>query len=325
MKLLKKITAVFTAAAMLLIFASCGKEKEETTTSPTSAEVTTAAETSAAETTEADTTAETTAAEETTAEPTTAEETTSEPTTKAPETTTQKATSAPTTVKPTSKPATTVKKATTTQKTVSAPTSKADILKLYNDATAKAAKSKPGYSKTRSTVLSNLEMGALSKLDVVRTAIGDFLGEGTSSEKVSKGKFDGKSLVKSSLTASDVTSADCTLSSDKKYYTVTLTVKNETNPIKGKSSLSKFTNDFKDNNEIKAGLDEAGASVGTLNINTRDVKIVAKISVDGNRLVSLTHSFKMKADLKKVKYTIVSVNEASALLETKVTYSDFKY
>ena len=33
----------------------------------------------------------------------------------------------------------------------------------------------------------------------------------------------------------------------------------------------------------------------------------------------------MKADLKKVKYTIVSVNEASALLETKVTYSDFKY
>lgn len=319
MKLLKKITAVFTAAAMLLIFASCGKEKEEITTAPASTESTTAAETSAAEATEASTAAETTAAEETTAE-----ETTAEPTTKAPETTTQKATSAPTTVKPTSKPATTAK-ATTTQKAVSAPTSKADIVKLYNDATAKAATAKPGYSKTKSTVLSSLEMGALSKLDVVRTAIGDFLGEGTSTEKVSKGKFDGKSLVKSSLTASDVTSADCTLSSDKKYYTVTLTVKNETNPIKGKSILSKFTNDFKDNNEIKAGLDEAGASVGTLNINTRDVKIVAKISVDGNRLVSLTHSFKMKADLKKVKYTIVSVNEASANLETKVTYSDFKY
>lgn len=316
MKLIKKITAALTAAAMLLIFASCGdKDTAESTYAPTASEASTVSETYAATTAEA----------ETTAEAATQEETTTEPTTKEPETTTQKATSVPTTVKPTAKPTATTQKATTTQKPVAAPTSKADILKLYNTATANAATAKPGYSKTKSTVLSSLEMGALSKLDVVRTAIGDFLGEGTSSEKVGKGKFDGKSLVKSSLAASDVTAAECSLSNDKKYYTVTITVKNETNPIKGKCILGKFTNDFKDNNEIKAGLDEAGASVGNMNISTSNVKIVAKISVDGNRLVSLTHSFKMKAVMQKVKYTIVSVNEATANIETKVTYSDFKY
>jgi hypothetical protein len=159
----------------------------------------------------------------------------------------------------------------------------------------------------------------------VRGAIGDFLGEGTSNSTVSKGAFDGNSLVKSSITADDVSSATCTLSSDKKYYTVTIVVKGESNPIKGNSKLSKFTKDFKDNNEIKSGLADVGASVGSIDIATSDVKIVAKISVDGNKLSSLTHSFKMDATMKKVKYTIVSVNEAKASLETTVTYSSFKY
>lgn len=187
------------------------------------------------------------------------------------------------------------------------------------------ASKKPGYSKTKSTTLTSLEMGALARIEAVRSTIGDFLGEGTTNSTVSKGSFDGNSLVKSTLSADDVSSATCTLSSDKKYYTVTIIVKGESNPIKGSSKLSKFTKDFKDNNEIKSGLAEAGASVGTLDISTSDVKIVAKISVDGNKLSSLTHSFKMQANLKKVKYTIVSVNEASANLETKVTYSSFKY
>lgn len=331
MKLFKQITAILSAAAILLSLAACGDETPAETT--TSAEATTSAIT--AELTEETSTDATTSAPETTLESTTAETSTEAPTTttttttattatttKATTTTTKKAT---TTKKPTTtKKVTTTKKPTTTKAFV-APTSKADIVKLYNAATATAATSKPGYSKTKSTSLTSLDMGALAKIEAVRSTIGNFLGEGTTNSTVNKGTFDGNSLVKSTLTADDVSSATCTLSSDKKFYVVTLVVKDETNPIKGSSKLSKFTKDFKDNNEIKSGLAEAGASVGTLNITTSNVKIVAKISVDGNKLSSLVHSFKMSAKLQKVKYSIVSVNEASANLETRVMYSSFKY
>ena len=72
-------------------------------------------------------------------------------------------------------------------------------------------------------------MGALGNIGAVRGAVGDFLGEGKTTVNNPKGKFDGESLVVSKLSANDVTSATCTLSADKKYYDVTITVKNETN------------------------------------------------------------------------------------------------
>lgn len=341
MNIAKKIITVLTAASMLFAFAACkGDEPTETTTAAPSESVTevsseTVAETAAptdavteAETTEAEseteseteTEAETTQAETTTEKETTtaAPTTTQAPTTKKPETTTKKA------VTTTKKTVTTTKKPTTTQKKITAPTKKADIVKLYNDAAANVAKAKPGYKKSTVTELSNLNMGALASISAVRDAIGGFLGEGSSNSTVKKGSFDGTSLVKSSLKESDVTAATCKLSKDGKYYTVNITVKNEQNPKKNGSALGRFTKDFKDIDEIKAGLAEVGASVETMTINTTSVTITAKIDAATNRFVSITHNIKMNANLKNIKY-IVRVGKASMNLETTVNYSDFKY
>ncbi len=309
----KRIIAAVIALLMAASLAACNGNKEtETTTSTTVEEMTTAPVTEQA-TTEAETTAEPTteSTTESTTQPTTAEPTTAKPTTTKAETTTKKVT---TTAKP-----------TTTKKAVTAPTSKADIVKLYNDATAAAASSKPGYKKSTVTTLSNVEMGALSRIEAVRGAVGDFLGEGSSSSTVSKGKFDGKSLVKSNLKAADVKSATCKLSDDGKYYIVTITLVDETNPKKSGSALGKVTKDYKDVDEIKEGLEDVGASVESLTVNTTSVVINAKIRVDNNRFSSLNHTIKMKATLKGVKYSIVRGVNASANMETKVSYSDFKY
>ena len=198
-------------------------------------------------------------------------------------------------------------------------------MKLYNSAASAASSAKPGYKKSVNTVLSNLNMGALAKISAVRDTVGNFMGEGSSSSTVSKGTFDGKSLVKSSLKDSDVTAATCKLSSDGKYYELTLTVKNETNPLKGSSALGRFTKDYKDVDEIKSGLSEAGASVESLTVSTTKVTITAKINASNNRFVSLKHNIKMSATLNNVRYSIAKVNKATADLETTVNYTDFKY
>ncbi len=168
-------------------------------------------------------------------------------------------------------------------------------------------------------------MGALAKISAVRETVGDFLGEGSTSETVKKGNFDGKSLVKSNLKASDVTSASCKLSDDGKYYEITITVKNETNPLKGSSALGRFTKDYKDVDEIRSGLADAGAGVGAITVKTTSVTIKAKINASNNRFVSLSHNIKMSATLNDVKYSIAKVKTATADLETTVKYTEFKY
>lgn len=311
MNMLKKITAVISALIMVASLVACGGNEEPETT--TAAPSTTVEEVTTAPATEAETTAEPTteSTTEATTQPTTTEPTTAKPTTTKAETTTKKVT--------------TTAKATTTKKAVTVPTSKADIVKLYNEATVAASNSKPGYQKSTVTTLSNVEMGALSKISAVRGAVGDFLGEGSSSETVSKGKFDGKSLVKSTLKTADVKSATCKLSDDGKYYVVKITLANETNPKKNGSALGKVTKDFKDVDEIKSGLADVGASVESMTVSTTSVVINAKIGVENKRFSSLDHTINMKANLNGVKYSIVRGVNASANMETKVSYSDFKY
>lgn len=331
----KKIIAVISAFSMLFALASCRDEAPETTT--TAAPVTTTQtvdetteipteETATAAATTVETTTETTTETPTTttaAAAATTTATTKKPTTSAKVTTTKKA---PTTKKvTTTKKPTTTKKATTTKKKVTAPTKKEDIVKLYNSAAAKASTSKPGYKKSTDTKLSNLNMGLLASIDAVRETVGDFLGEGSTTETVKKGNFNGKSLVKSSLKAEDVTSATCKLSDDGKYYEISITVKNETNPLKGSSALGRFTKDYKDVDEIRSGLSEAGAGVGAITVKTTSVTIKAKINASNSRFVSITHNIKMSATLNDVKYSIAKVKTATADLETTVKYSEFKY
>ena len=309
MRKIKNFLALLTAASIAFSFVACGKENEEATTLPTQAENIVTEE----------------AVTEPVSEETTAQ-TVTEPYTKQ-ETTTLKAEQEKTTAGATKpaeiKPQTT--KPQTTKPDVTAPSSKADIIKLYNTALSGASTAKPGYSKTVNTTMSNINMGALSKISAVKEVVGDFLGEGKTSSTVKKGSFDGTSLVKSTLKEADITSATCKLSSDKKYYTVEITVKNETNPLKKSSALGRFTKDYKDVDEIKSCMSEAGAKVESITVKTSGVKITAKIAIDTNRLVSLTHTFKMSASLTNVKYSIAKVKTATADLSTTVSYSDFKY
>ena len=207
---------------------------------------------------------------------------------------------------------------------VVAPTSVADIVALYNEATAKVASAKPGYKKTVTTKLNDLQMGALAKIDLVRDTVGDFLGEGTETVSAAKGKAS-KDFVKSTLTAADVTAATCKLSADGKYYEVIITVKNEKNPIKGKSALNKFTNDYKDINEMRDGLVDAGAAVETIDITVKSATINAKIAVDTNAFSSVDYTIDSDAYLTNVKYTIAKVKVVTGNIYTTVKYSDFAY
>ena len=338
---MKRFISILIICIITVSFAACGDKTDETTTSvaadSSSSSVsetvdsasgtsdessTTVTETESETTTEATTESTTESTTEPTTESTT--ESTTEPTTESTALTTTKSTT--TTKKATTTKKSTTKKATTTKKPEpTAPSSVKDIVALYNSATQKASSAKPGYSKTTNTVLSNLNIGALARISVVRDAVAEFLGEGKTTSKVSKGKFDGKSLKVSTLTAADVTSATCSLSKDKKYYDIRIVVKNETNPIKGKSALSKFSDDYKDNNEIRTGLVEADAKVGNITMNTNSAVITARITVDSNKFVSLNHSIKLHAILNDVKYLIASVKEATADLSVTADYSDFVY
>lgn len=297
-KALFSVLAVLLAAAMVVSFAACGGNEtpETTTVADVEAEATTAADV-ADETTAAE--ADTTVAEgDTTAVDATEAATDAEATTVAGET-------------------------TTAGEAAVAPTAKADIVALYNEASAKAVSSKAGFKKTVSTELQNLQMGAIGKIEAVRDAVGGFLGEGTETITVKKGAAS-KEITKSTLSASDVTAATCKLSADGKYYEVTITVKNEIDPAKGKSALNRFTNDYKDNKEMVDGLASEGASTETIQTTVKTATIKAKIAVDSKEFSSLDYTIKIDCLLTKVKY-MVSVKQVTGTIYTTVKYSGFAY
>ncbi len=300
-KALFSVLALLLATAMVVSFAACGgNEKPETTTVPNVE----ADATESGDIVEGDTTAaegDTTVADETTA---------------ADATTVADAT--------TDANATTVAGETTTAAGTVIPQGPAAIVALYNEATAKAVSAKPGYKKTVTTKLNDLKMGALAKIDLVRETVGDFLGEGTETATVAKGKAS-KEIVKSTLTAADVANATCKLSADGKYYEVTITVKNEKNPLKGKSALNRFTNDYKDINEMRAGLEDAGAAVETIDITVKTATIKAKIAVDTKAFSSVDYTISSDAYLTNVKYTIAKVKVVTGNIYTTVKYSGFAY
>ncbi|MBO4341742.1 MAG: hypothetical protein J5870_01435 [Clostridia bacterium] len=327
--MLKKLFAITLCVLFVFAFASCKNDNTDktTTASQSSSETETSDDTTATqEQTSEDITSETEPVTETTAEIT--EESTAETTTaEATETTTEKETTAPATTQKetTTKKETTTQKETTTKKEVKVPSTKAEIVELYNTATKTASTAKPGYVKNTNTSLNNLQMGALARIDLVRTTVGEFMGEGKSSKTVKKGNFNGKDLKVSTLRPDDVTSATCKLSADGKYYDIVITVKNENDVSKKSSAIGRFTNDYKDAAEIKAGLTEGGANVDSVSMKTDSVVIKAKISVDGNKFSSLSYTIKMSAVLTNVKYSIARVSKATGELVSQIDYTSFNY
>lgn len=299
-KVLMSVVALLVAAMMLVSFAACGGNEtpEETTTAPTvEDDSTVAADASVKESSVAEV--------ESTEAPSEVE-----------------STEAASEVESTEAPAE-VESTEEATEAVVAPTSVADIVALYNEATAKAKSSKAGYSKTVTTELQSLEMGAIGKIDAVRSTVGDFLGEGTETANVKKGTASDE-LVKSTLTAADVTAATCKLSADGKYYEVTITVKNETNPNKGKSALNKYTDDYKDGKEMLEGLQDVDANAETITLTVKTATIKAKIAVEDKSFSSIDYVIKTDALLTGVKY-VVKVSKVTGTIYTVVNYTKFAY
>ncbi len=287
-KILMSVLAVLVAATMLITFAACGgNDVDETETTTAAPDVTDAVDAPADETTAAPVEEDSSVEESSVAdvEETSAVEGESE------------------------------------AEAPAAPESKADIVALYNEATANAAKA--GYKKTTTTELRQLEMGAIGKFDMVRTEVGKFLGEGTNTESFAKGKG-ANGLVSGKLSEADVTSANCKLSADGKYYEITLTVKNEKNPLKNKSALNRLTNDYKDINEMRDGLADAGATVETIDCTVTTAKVTAKVAVEDKTISSLDYTISTDAYLTNVKY-VVRVKTVTGTIYTTVKYSGFSY
>ncbi|MDD6275752.1 MAG: hypothetical protein PUB20_02870 [Clostridia bacterium] len=217
------------------------------------------------------------------------------------------------------------------------PATPAEITAYYNTAINKVIGAKAGYTKTRKTELKSLDGGALLKMQIVIDMVNQFLGVGTTNFTNTKGKAE--YLSKASLSASDVKSATCQNSNG--VYTITLTLKDgassasasgtsDTSPI-AKSGLycgkgDKIAYDYKSSENIYSALNNTdGASVESVKGTTYNTKIVAKIDSKTGNLTSLNASFDWKADLTKVKYTVVTISEGHGVASTSVAISGIKW
>ena len=331
----KKLVRIFTlmlAGVMALSMAACG-EKEDAATTAADADTTAAVDVTAEPEIDTDTQIvdDTTAAlvDDTTAEA--VEATEAAATTAAPETTTETTTAAPETTATTTTTTTT----TTTEAAAKAPTDKAEILKLYNDATAKVASKKPAFSKRRETKEGVYDAGLA--LRPFKDLVYKFMGIGSSNvyaQNVAKNDGDyGHYFLASKLTASDITGATCTLGSDG-TYTVTINVKDGTSHVSGTSESTK-----------NAPIDKSGISAGEGDKNYWDHKsaqnvyaaikdvasgavidekysgavVKATIDKDGN-LKTLDVSFNITFDIAKVYGA-----SGHATGSTAVSFSGFKW
>lgn len=225
--------------------------------------------------------------------------------------------------------------------------SKADAIKLLNDATAVAAKGAYDWKRDCNytsnggikTVLDRTGADATSKLnDIIHgvddkatldSVVGNFIGIGSKDGKVKGGKFvadengntpNEKYLLKAmKLTEADVKD----FVQEGSVYKFQINVCS--NPQKdGKNALHNVTNDFITHTEVSDGIKEGlGAASAALKLETSDVTfsnitISAKI-VDGKLSnLELSYTFAAKLGLKAVVVGITGTGEA----ETKIVYSN---
>ncbi len=219
---------------------------------------------------------------------------------------------------------------------VAKPSTTAEIIKYYNDATAKAFKSKVGFKKYRIT--GNEKMDSNPIVEQFKDVIYKFMGIGSAnaySETVVKGKWDADTkhhyLRTSTLTAGDVTSASCTESGGN--YVITMNIKPGTTyatkgSIKNNAPLDKCGICVGD--EDKSYYDHKRASViydaisemfgsAIVDESYKNAVVTATIDADTGNLVKLVVKFDIAVTTQKTMGTI------SATGTSTVTYSDFKY
>lgn len=327
---MKKLLALLMAGVMLLSFAACGGNNEEETTAP--------------EATTAETPVDAGGEEETTegeveteiiTEVVTNEEGETEIVT---EVVTVEETTKKDDKKETSKTSTTpATKPTSTSGTKIDPTkfSTAEILKYYQDATAKVVSKKPGYKKTRSATLGDYDAGVA--LSAFKDLVFKFLGIGAENKfeaVVTKGTNTtdekcGDFLRKSTLTANDIKSASVAKSGAN--YIVTINVKD------GSSSINAGKNSKNNSPLDKCGIcvgdtDRAGYDHKTAQIcynaigstiksvsmdeKTKNCKLVATINADGE-ITKLVVTWDASAVIDS------SLGGATMSASTTVTYTNF--
>ena len=303
---MKKLVALLLVLAMAFAFAACGGNKDNGETTTAASDETTAADTDVTAASEDANATVTPDASEPTSDVTAATEEST-----APETTANVA-------------------------ELVAPTATADILNIYNNAVNSAYNARAGFKKTRSTDNEVLDAGVALK--AFKSLVYKFIGIGAEnqySETVTKGKWDTDTrryyLRKSTLTASDITGATCTLANGK--YTITLN-------IKGGNSVGsadkKFTNAPLDKcgicvgNEDKGYYDHKTAEViydaieGTyagakVEESYNNAKVVAVIDGATGHLEKLSVDFDIKV------FIDISIGKGTATGSSHVRYSDFKY
>lgn len=217
------------------------------------------------------------------------------------------------------------------------PSSAADIAAYYNAAVNKAVNSKAGFSKKRTTTLSNLNGGALMKIQLVIDTVNDFLGVGTTNVNNTKGKVG--EISKASLTANDISSPTCKQSGDN--YVITMTLKNGSSKANGSSKTDstaigrtglysgigdKKAFDYKNAGNIYTGINNAdGASVESVTENNKNIKITATINSKTGNIVSLHVSYDWDVSLTNVKYSIAKISTATGNAKTSVEFTNFVF
>lgn len=212
---------------------------------------------------------------------------------------------------------------------------KADVIKLFNAETAKAAKG--SYKLTRSgKFVKNINVGsATNALNSIihgvdenaslDSVVGGFLGIKaqpiTGTVKAGKGEgFDAKYMIKAmTLTDADVASFKV----DGNKYTIT--VKNCTNP-NASSAMSRATNDYITFAEVNKSIaNEVGSAVKVVenesSANYKKITFVATI-VDG-KMTALEYSYTFDATLSLKLTLIPATGTGEAAITGK--YTDIKY
>lgn len=217
------------------------------------------------------------------------------------------------------------------------PSTAADIAAYYNAAVNKAVNSKAGFSKKRTTTLSNLNGGALLKIKLVVDTVNDFLGVGTQNKSYAKGKIG--EISKASLTAKDISSPTCKQSGSN--YVITMTLKNGTSKASkaGKSDSTalartglysgvgdKKAYDYKNAGNLYDGINNADkASVESITENNKNIKITATINSKTGNLVSLHVSYDWDVSLTNVKYSVATISTATGDAKTSVAFTNFVF
>ena len=204
--------------------------------------------------------------------------------------------------------------------------SKADIAKLFNDETAKAAKGTYKWTRTckftkdidvgnATNVLNNIIVQIDPNANL-NSVIGGFLGVGNvSGTEKDAGKC---AIIPMKLTEKDIKSFTRTNTQ------ITVLLKDSENPSKGgNTAFNHISNDFITESEVKDAVADVSSSIKINSLDTeyKNVKMVVDLDSKGNPAVfTITYTMYAKLNLK-MSVSIVGDGE----VETVLKYSNFKY